>query len=187
MSVVIGLVGEKGGGKETFGKLLTAMAVPKTARVVRFSDTLSDVLDILALERTRRNLQHLAVVIDEGFGKGTFTNAVKQRLLKETADIVFLDGVRWPTDYEMLTSLPNSLLVYVTADPKTRFERLRARKEKTGEANTTWEQFMAEEQAENERYIPQIGAKADFTIKNEGTLEEFNANVAEFYKKYIPS
>lgn len=183
--LVIGLVGEKGGGKETVGTLIAQLASPRTVSTVRFSDTLADVLDILSLPRTRQNLQHLAVVIDQGFGVGTFTNAVRERLIKRTEDIVILDGIRWPTDLEMLRSIPGALLVYVTADARIRFDRLRARKEKAGEESASWEQFMAEEQAQNETYIPTIGAQADVRIDNIGTLDELRDRVRIIFETTI--
>lgn len=177
MSIIVGLVGEKGGGKETVGALIAECVAPKTVRIIRFSDVLADILDILCLERSRRNLQHLAVVIDGGFGAGTLTEAVRRRVTDIQADIVILDGVRWPTDHKLIRSIPGALLLYVTADARTRFERLRVRKEKAGEMSMAWEQFMEEEGAENERHIATIGASADERIENIGTLDELRVRV----------
>lgn len=63
---------------------------------------------------------------------------------------------------------------------QVRFERLKIRQEKVGEAKT-FEQFMKEEKAKNEIYIPRIGKKADFKIENNGTLEEFRQQVNKLF------
>ena len=185
MAQIIGLVGEKGGGKGTFVQVLQKLAPDKTIKTVRFSDTLSDGLEAFALPKTRKNLQDMAVALIQFFGEGTLTNAVKQKVLAQEADIVVVDGIRWMSDHEMVDSIEGSLLVYITADVDIRYERMKARKEKAGESEASYEQFMSEEQAENEIYIPKIGKNADFTIENNGGIEEFEKKVEEFYVEYL--
>jgi dephospho-CoA kinase len=172
MPLYIGLVGKKGCGKDSFGKLLKEILPEKKIEVVRFSD-------ILFIEKTRHNLQHLAVVLDNGFGKGTLTNAVEMRLRNIQADIVVLDGIRWKTDIEMLRKLPDNKLVYITTDTQVRFERISQRKEKAGEAGVSYEQFIQEDNAENELYIEEIGAGADYNIENNGSLEELKEKLKD--------
>lgn len=185
MAQIIGLVGEKGGGKGTFMKTLQKLAPDKTITTVKFSDTLNEGLDIFALPRTRKNQQDLAVALIQFFGEGTLTQAVKKKVLSQEADIVVVDGIRWMSDYEMVNSIEGNLLVYITADVDTRYERMKERKEKEGEADMSYEQFMSEEKAENEIYIPEIGKHAHFTIENNDGLDEFEKKVKEFFVEYI--
>jgi dephospho-CoA kinase len=176
--LVIGLVGEKGGGKGTFAELLAAHA-PNGTRVirVRFSDILRETLDLWHFPPSRANLQNLSKMMDAEFGNGTLAHAMGHRIANLKADIVILDGVRWEADRLLIRSFPQNLLIYVTADSRMRYERLRARGEKSGEAAATFEQFLEEEGAIAERAIPAIAATADVRIVNEGSVEEFRRHV----------
>lgn len=181
--MVIGLVGEKGGGKGTFAEIIKQIARGGVAHL-RFSDILLDIAKTLNVPKekvTREQLQELAQELDRIFGKGTLTRGMEKRIKENNDGLVIVDGIRWMTDLEMIKNLPDSLLVYVTANPESRWKRAKKRKEKAGEGELTFERFMAEEQAENEKYIPEIGKVADILIENNGTLEEFRQKVEEFY------
>lgn len=185
MKIIIGLVGEKSGGKGTFKNLLVELIGNRhQIKHVRFSDVLVETLKLWGIEDSRPNLQKLSPAMVQAYGEGVLTRAIKKRIENVDADIVILDGIRWHSDAEMLRQLPNNVLVYITADAKKRHDWSRARKEKAGEENTTLEQFMEEEQAETEKYIPEIGAMADYKITNNGTWDEFKKQVEKFYKKY---
>jgi dephospho-CoA kinase len=175
--LVIGLVGEKGSGKETFGNLLQELLPDKKILRVRSSDVLVETLKLWDLEKTRENLQNLAIWMDEAFGDGTLSNVVYQRIQSLEADIVIFDGVRWETDVEMLNRFANHLLIYITAPLQNRFERLKKRQEKAFEETTSFEQFLFEENKKNELLIPKIGAKADIKIENATTLEVFKEKI----------
>lgn len=183
---IIGLVGEKGSGKETFGNFLMEVAKDKKVKRIRFSDLLNYTLKLWDLPATRENLQHLAVVMDQGFGEGTLTSAIYQRVRDLKADIVILDGVRWKTDEMLVRSFPRNYLLHITADPDLRFKRLKKRDEKKGEAKTL-AQFMKSEKAKNELSIPQIGKRADLKIVNNGTFEDLKKEVENFYNHYFKS
>jgi dephospho-CoA kinase len=185
MKTFIGLVGEKGSGKETFVHFLEEIVTAEKIAHIRSSDVLADTLRLWNLPLTRSNLQHVAIVMDNGFGKGTVTTAVAERMRQHPAEIVIFDGVRWHTDAEMIRHFDRNFLIYITAPLNTRYERTRARKEKDGESESSFEQFLKEEQVETEVYIPEIGKTADFTILNEGTLEEMKESVRQVYSKII--
>jgi dephospho-CoA kinase len=70
----------------------------------------------------------------------------------------------------------------VTADQKLRWERTIGRDEKADD-NITFEKFEEMERAETEVHIPEIGAKADFVIKNENSLEFLLAEVDKIMVK----
>src|SRR5688572_17025142 len=106
MKIVIGLVGEKGSGKETFGNFLMEAAKGKKVKRIRFSDLLNFTLKLWDLPQTRENLQNLAVLMDTNFGTGTLTGAVSKQIQDLEADIVILDGVRWETDEYLVRGFP---------------------------------------------------------------------------------
>lgn len=177
---IIGLVGEKGSGKETFGNFLMEAAIGKKVLRIRFSDILNYTLKLWDIPQTRENLQKLAVVMDTGFGDGTLTHSIKSQIESTVADIIILDGVRWETDEILVRNFPKNFLVYITADPKIRFKRLKVRQEKLNEAKT-FEQFIKEEAAKNELLIPKIGGRADVKIENNGSFEQLKKEVEKFY------
>ncbi|MFH0929695.1 MAG: hypothetical protein V1814_00390 [Candidatus Moraniibacteriota bacterium] len=86
--------------------------------------------------------------------------------------------MRVPEDYDFVKSFPNSFVVYVTLDQKSRWERIYNQKEKS-DGKVSLEKFQEMEKAEIEVSIPKIGEKTDFRIENTGTKEELFAQVDE--------
>jgi dephospho-CoA kinase len=185
MKYYIGVVGEKGSGKETFVSILSEIVAPASVAHIRSSEILGETLDIWDIPRTRRNLQDLAIIMDKGFGKGMLTHAMEMRMRRSDADIVVYDGIRWDTDATMLRTFPSSILVYVTAPVRMRFERTKQRKEKAGEETTSFEKFLEEEKVATELDIVRIGNNADYIIENDGTLEKFKEKVEVFSRKML--
>jgi dephospho-CoA kinase len=185
MKIFIGLVGEKGSGKDTFAEILKKVVTDHSITRSRSSAILAETLDVWNLPKTRHNLQYMAIVMEEGFGRGTLTQALKKRILEVTEDIVVFDAVRWYTDIDLVRSFPKNLLVYITAPVGVRYERTKARNEKVDEAQATFDQFMKDELVATERDIPNIGAKADVKIENSGNLEQFEAAIREFYQQKV--
>ncbi len=193
MKILIGLVGEKGSGKEEFGNILHTL-VGRDERFAsrgpilirqRFSDILNETLKNWDISNDRANLQKLAQVMNHGFGEGTLTRAVRARFIKDESWILIADGVRWESDEAMIRSIPNNILIYITASPQTRYERSKQRIARTGESEKTFEQFCEEEQAPNEIHISRIGSRADVRIDNIGSIEDFREAVRACYEEWI--
>lgn len=180
--LIIGLVGEKGGGKGTFTKVLRSIAPGRSITHIQFRDVIQETLELWGIPATRQNLTKLAVAMNSTF-EDAITHATLRKADNVKSDIVIFDGIRWQGNIEGLRKLPNNVLVYVTADPEIRYQRAKARKEKVGEESLTFEEFMKEEQLKTELLIPQIGKTADFTITNNGTPEEFKNQVKDFYRE----
>ena len=185
--VYVGLVGEKGGGKDTAVKIIGELLPKKKSVQIRFSDVLTDTLNIWALPRTRKNYQKLSPSFRKVYGPHTLSNAVRVRSEAAEADIVFLNGVRWWEDVAMIHALKRgqvkSFIVNVTAPVRVRYERMKKRGEKVGEKKTTFRQFMKEEKAYTEIFIHKIGRKADVRIGNTGSPDELKEEVR---KRIIP-
>jgi dephospho-CoA kinase len=181
--LLIGLVGEKGSGKDTFAKYLQEISEKKIAHI-RFSDLLKQTLKLWDLPLTRANLQKLAQVLED-FGSGTVAHGLEKQIRETEADIIILDGIRWKPDVELLKKFPDPKLVYITADPKLRFERLKNRGEKIGESEMSYEQFLEEEKAPNELLIPEIGSEADLKIENNGSIQEFDSEIKKFCGSFL--
>jgi dephospho-CoA kinase len=185
MKIFIGIVGEKGSGKDTFAQ--TFIEIAKGVRIdrERSSDILKETLDLWSLPKTRHNLQHVAIIMDKGFGDGTLTHALFERIIKSEAEIILFDAVRWQTDVMMVRKFPKSFLVYITAPAEMRYARTKLRKEKVGEESATFEEFMKDEEVATEVEIPKIGARADTKIDNSGQAQQFRAKISEFYTQKV--
>lgn len=174
---VIGLVGEKGSGKQTFVNFLKELFPEKNIRQVRFSDILAQTLIIWDIPNTRPNLQKLASIINDGFGAKALANAAKFSMEGDLADIIIFDGVRSKEEEKLVKSFKNSILLYVTAPSKLRFERLKNRSEKVGEVGLSFGQFEIEEKSKREIEVPKIGKKADEKIENNSSLDDFSNKI----------
>lgn len=189
-SIVIGLVGEKRAGKQTFvGLLLRALDRNfwnPGHKHFEFSEPIRIALERLGLERKRQNYQNFAIVVDELFGEGTIMRGTQLMIERVISDLKIADGVRWLIDEKLIRSFEFNLMVYVTASPEVRYKRaLEAANAKVGEKQMTWEEFLATDQAKTEIYIPVIGSRADFKIENNGSLEAYEKQVGEFYEKLL--
>lgn len=176
--IYIGLVGEKGSGKDTVTEFLKKLLPGKKIDHVTFSDVLSETLNLWFIPRTRANYQKLVPMMVDTFGNSTLATITRHRAEALKANIVCIPGMRWPADLRMVRSLnkdgSRSFVVYVTAPAKIRYLRLKKRRQKVGEEKTTFRKFMREEKARTEVDIAKIGKKADLTIVNDGTMEEFS-------------
>jgi len=198
MQLVIGLVGEKGSGKQTFVNFLKKIATLRQAqgklprndkeevlniRQVRFSDILAQTLMIWDIPITRSNLQKLSLVINDAFGQSALANAARFSIEGDSADIIIFDGIRRPEELNLVKGLKNNILIYISAKQDLRYQRLKTRSEKVGETGLTFEQFLEEENSPAEKNIPSLGKKANLKIENNGSLEEFKKSVEDFFLK----
>jgi len=180
--VIIGIVGEIGSGKDTFSSHFIKIANDKKIVRVRFSDILKQTLDLWSIPVTRHNLQYLAIIMDKEFGVGTLTNALRQAVIKEKADIVIIEGVRWLSDVPLIRSFEKNYLVYITSDQNIRYERVKKRGEKVDEKSLTIDRFRLEDKEPTETHILEIGKDADIKIENNKTLKEFIEEIKKIYK-----
>ena len=180
MKKVIGLIGEKGSGKQTFVNFLKEIAPDLNIRQVRFSDILAQTLMIWDIPITRTNLQKLSLTMNDAFGQASLANAAKFSIEGDLADIIIFDGIRRESELKLVKEMENSILIYISADQKLRYERLKKRSEKVGEVGLTYEQFLKEEESNAEKNIPKLGKKADIGLDNDSTLEDFKKNIQKF-------
>src|SRR3990167_6870367 len=96
VKLLIGLTGEKGGGKDTFARFLCEIA-PSGVSIhpMRFSDLLVETLEAWQIPTARANLQKLSIAMDREFGTGTLAAAIYHRIENDPSDVVIPIGVRW--------------------------------------------------------------------------------------------
>lgn len=180
MKIILGFVGDLAGGKGTICKYLNEKY---GANAYRFSTMIRDILDRLYIEQNRKNLQNLSTILRQNFGEDVMSKVIAEDAKNDKNDLVLIEGIRRPTDISYLKENPGFHLIYITADPKIRWERLVKRAENPGDTEKTYEQFLEDEKAEADCLIKDLGKTAEFIINNNGTLEEFYQQMEDIIAK----
>ena len=190
MKLVIGIVGAPLAGKETCANVLEKLLIEDGYSVSRhtFSEVLRETLDLWGIPHGRDNEQKLSIIMnaETGFKDGALARAMEHRITNEDVDVTIIDGVRWLGDETMLRGLNDkgikTIFIYIPADAKVRYARLLAR-DRAGEAATTWEDFLRQEQVRTEVDIPDIGSRAEIIIENNYEDEEhFRRDIERVYE-----
>lgn len=179
MLKIIGLAGETGAGKDYFFECAKKLA--KRVYYFRFSDSLAEALKIFVDDIRKEDQQWLFLVLKERFGADILHEALLKKIRQIKSGLVVIHGLRFWPDYKMVKKLGGKV-VYITADQKIRWRRVQKRGEKKDDSRS-WQNFLRLEKVATELQIPQIGAKADFKIENNGTRQNFYNEV----KKVIDS
>lgn len=181
--IVLGLVGEKGAGKGTVSGFL---ANNYQARHFGTSAILRQTIHNLQLPLSRDNFIKLALVLKEGFGPTVIIDALIQQIEDSgAAGIIIADGIRMLEDIKPFQEKYGSdfYLIYVSADIKIRYERSKLRKEKAGEGQMSFEEFLAEERRLTELSIHEVGQRADFILNNDQNTAELEKQIKEMMIK----
>lgn len=170
---IIGLTGEIGSGKDTFCEYVKSNY--PNVFVIRFSDALTDVLKIFFDSVKREDQQWLAPMLRQRFGSDILAKALVKKANSVSKGIVILNGVRDEEEAEAIKKAGGKI-IYITAGQKTRWERVRIRNEKADD-NAPFEKFQELEKALTEVQIPALGKAAEFKLDNNGTKDEFHAQI----------
>ncbi len=164
--IIIGLVGETGSGKDTVAEYL---AKEYGAELMRFADPIKDTLSIYFDKLSKEDQSWLYLVFKARFGDDILARAMAKRVEDSESDLIIINGVRMPSDYDFVKKYSDAHILYVTVDQKIRWERIANRGEKTDD-KISFEKFQELDRQETEKHIPEIGAKADRVIRNEKDL-----------------
>ena len=180
--LIIGIIGENASGKTTTTEYLKQKF---NAVTFRFSDMLGDILKRMYIEPTRTNFQQLSTVLRQNFSEDIMSKVIAQDAKNATADVIITEGVRRPSDVVHLRELSNFILIYIKADERVRFDRLATRGEKPDDATKTWEEFQTESRQESEQKILEIAAEANYTVDNNGSIENTYVQLDSIVAKYL--
>ncbi len=182
MKIAIGLAGPIRCGKATVGKIIERELNKLGFSVVThvFSDVLVETQKLWHLPPGRETLQGISICMQERFPK-CLANAVERRALGTKEDCVILDGLRWfNSDLPVLRRLPNSKLVYIDASAELRWQRSLRDPQKPDEANATFEQFLARDNARTEIEVPLFRDQADAVIDNSKDIDNLEMQIGIF-------
>lgn len=170
---IIGLVGETGSGKDTFCQL-TKKLFPSFF-CFRFSDPLTETLKIFFNEIKKEDQQWLGTVLRKRFGNDILGKAIEKKIKRIKKGWIFLNGIRVWEEYRMIKNLGGKV-VYITAAPKVRWQRIGKRGEKKDDL-ISYQKFLKMEKAKTEILISRIGKKADFKIENNASRQLFRQEI----------
>jgi len=169
MKKIIGLTGSIASGKEVTKKYIEEKYGAKS---VKFSQIIRDVLGRLRIPINRKNMQSMAMSLLGTFGDDLLAKNIVKDAEDQDADIVILDGVRRPADIIHATKMGSFSLIAIDVSPEIRYERMKSRNENEGDINKTYEDFLKDHESETEIMIPGLMENADYTLENNGSLEE---------------
>ncbi|MEM4165811.1 MAG: deaminase [Candidatus Bilamarchaeaceae archaeon] len=167
----IGLTGENCAGKTTAVDYLSK----KGFYPISLSDLIREELQAEGKALTREALIKKGNELREKFGPSVLAVRAKEKITKDKNYVI--DSIRNPAEVEELRRLKNFYLIYITASPEVRFERLkkRGREEdpKTLEAFLEIEKLEMENAERTKQNLKQTFAMADKKIENNGQLSSF--------------
>lgn len=174
--VIIGLSGTNGSGKDTVGHILAG----------KYGYLFVSVTDLLRAEAGRRGqaverevLRTISAEWRRELGLGVLVDkaVAEYQAVKDKYEGVVMASLRNPGEADRVHDFDGTV-VWIDADPHTRYDRIQTNAATRGRAeedDKTYEQFLAEEQAEMHQSgdaatlnMAGVKAKADIFLANDG-------------------
>ncbi len=180
---VISIVGPHGSGKTEVAKVLARFDVP----CVRMGDVVWEEVRRRGQEITEANVAKVASELREQEGLGAIAKRciplIKAQGKNKRAVVV--DGIRGVAEVNEFrrTFGDNFHLLAVQAGEPIRYSRIASRG-RADDADTQG-RFREKDRREFGWGLDEALALADFTIVNEGTLEELHRKAVEFYERVV--
>ena len=178
--LIIGLVGSLASGK---GVAKDYICQKYQAKSYKFSNPIRSVLKRLHIPISRENMQNISLDLRTRFGEDLFAKIIAKDVKEDETDVIVIDGVRRLADIIHLQPLAEFKLISVTADMEIRYQRVKERNENEGDKLKTLEQFQADENRETELTIPKVMAISDYSLDNNGNLEELYRQIDIIFAK----
>lgn len=180
--LILGLAGEMGSGKGTIAKHICE---EYGGNMHRFSTILRDILDRAYLEQSRDNMQTLSTILRKNFGEDLLAKSIYHDTERDEHDLVVVDGIRRMADILYLEDVPHFKLIYVEADIKTRYERIKKRNENMDDSEKTFSDFEKDNQDESESQIRDLKNYANYIVDNNGTFTDLYKQIEKIVKENL--
>jgi len=178
--IVIGIIGEIGSGK---GAAARYFHEKYGSENFRFSTMLRDIMRRLHLPETRENMQTVSTMLRQTFGEDLLARVIFDDVTESSAELIVTEGIRRPSDIDYLSKLAGFHMIYITCDEKKRFDRMHIRNENSDDGTLTWDEFKERLNAETETKIPEIAKQAEFTVDNDGNIDDLHQKLDEIIAK----
>lgn len=176
---IIGIGGTNGSGKDSLGEILVK---EHGFLFVSGSDILRAELEKRKLPIERENLRSLSAEWRRKYGHSVLIDQAFKLFELNEANYkgLAVSSLRNPGEADKIHNLEGKV-VWLDADPKLRYQRIYSR-QRSAEDQKTFEQFLAEEQAEMDHHggdeatlnMAAVKAKADIFITNDtNDIEKF--------------
>lgn len=149
----------------------------------RFSTALRDVLNRLYIPISRANLQDLSLALRTTFGSNTLAEVIGEDAKNSQKDIVVIDGIRRLDDISRLKTIKGFKLISIDAEPQLRYERMKLRNENKGDSEKSYAEFEEDGAREAELQIPEVMAKADYHLDNNGDFNHLYQQIDKLIKE----
>lgn len=182
--LVIGLTGPIGSGKSVVSDYLEES---HGFEEVVMGDIVRELARGESLEPTRENLHKVQGKYRDSEGLTFFAEKVVERIRSSSENKFVVNGIRRPEDVTPLEQGFSQYftLILVIADPAIRFSRLKKRG-RPGDPET-FEEFKKQDRREIEKFnMEKTFEKVDYTLENNGTLEELRRRVDKLIGKFSP-
>lgn len=170
----IGIVGRQAAGKTLASEIGEAMGM----KVIRMGDLVREEIQSKGMKINEETISRYATMLRQKEGM----QAIAKRTIKRLKELnkqstVIIDGIRSQEEVSLFKKEfgDNFKLIAIIAHQRIRYERARNRKREDDASDM--EIFIKKDKLETNWGIEEAIKLADYTIKNEGTKEEFKANV----------
>jgi len=181
---IIGVCGRIGSGKDEFcNRLVKKYGFVKLI----MSDRVNEELEKRGLPVSRENQQKVSLEYKEKYGrkgKGEWARRTVEYARKNSLERIVVSGVRDSQELEVFKK-HDFTLILVTASPETRFKRLAARGSRKDIPDVEALKVQEKKEAVVFDIYDRFEEVSDFTIQNNGTLEELYKKTDELMKKLL--
>lgn len=130
-------------------------------------------LDILKLEKNRKNFQKISTTLRKEFGEDVLARTIFEEVKRSKNKYIAVDSIRRLGDIKYLKKLKGFKLIYLEAKTKKRYARIVSRKDKVDDKLKKFETFQKDSLDEAEMQIKKLKKYADFVIENNCTKKNF--------------
>lgn len=176
----IGIAGPIGSGK---GALADHLKVRHRAVLLSANAVLKKALADKQLQVNRQNMQNVAVELTQQYGEPYLAKTAVEEIGSANEGLFVYDGMRYLGQRDYFQNLPNSrfVLISIWAPLSVRYRRVLTRDQYPDEEAFSLDDFIRIGEHPVESNIPALMQKADFSFRNEHSLEELFVQVDRLF------
>jgi len=102
---------------------------------------------------------------------------IAKKMKESSSEKIILNGIRVREEFNFIKD-KGGTIIYINADPKIRWERVRERGEKKDD-NVSYEKFLEIDKGRPEVQVRELGEQADIVIDNNKELKDLKKKAIE--------